>query len=69
MPAKRDRFAAISELAEWFSAQNADRVGVDVSPGNISAREFYTRHDAEDLNEHWLVWPDIKRAVAHEVDP
>jgi ribosomal protein S18 acetylase RimI-like enzyme len=57
------------QLAEWLSAQNADRVCVDVSPGNSSAREFYKRHGAEDLNEHWLVWPDIKRVFPHQVDP
>lgn len=47
-------------LAEWFVEQNALRVCVNVDPANTRARRFYVRHGAEDLNEHWLVWSDIK---------
>ena len=47
-------------LAGWFVAQNALRICVDVEPSNAAARAFYHRHGAEKLNEHWLVWNDIR---------
>ena|SRR5215831_14728510 len=47
-------------LARWFVQQNATRICVDVDPDNPTARKFYRRHGAEDLNKHWLVWNDIK---------
>jgi GNAT superfamily N-acetyltransferase len=46
-------------LAAWFTGQKARRVCVDVNPANTAARRFYTRHGAENLNPHWLVWKDI----------
>ena len=46
-------------LAAWFVEQKASRICVDVDPANTTARRFYTRHGAETLNEHWLVWSDI----------
>jgi len=50
-------------LAAWFVEQKASRICVDVDPANASARRFYLWHGAEDLNEHWLVWSDIKVAL------
>jgi ribosomal protein S18 acetylase RimI-like enzyme len=47
-------------LAAWFAEQKASRVCVDVDPANTTARRFYKRHGADNLNEHWLVWNDIK---------
>jgi ribosomal protein S18 acetylase RimI-like enzyme len=47
-------------LAAWFVEQRASRICVDVQPSNATARRFYTRHGAESLNAHWLVWNDIK---------
>jgi len=47
-------------LAAWFVEQKASRVCVDVQPANTTARRFYTRHGAENLNSNWLVWNDIK---------
>jgi ribosomal protein S18 acetylase RimI-like enzyme len=47
-------------LAAWFAGQKASRVCVDVDPANTIARRFYKRHGADDLNEHWLVWNDIR---------
>jgi GNAT superfamily N-acetyltransferase len=44
-------------LAEWFVAQHARRVCVDV--GDDAARPFYRRHGAVELNRHWMVWDDI----------
>ncbi|HKW32378.1 MAG TPA: GNAT family N-acetyltransferase [Candidatus Acidoferrum sp.] len=52
-------------LAAWFGDQNAARICVDVDPENSIARQFYARHGAERLNEHWMVWNDI-RTVLHE---
>ncbi len=46
-------------LAEWFGEQKASKICVDVDPANPAAKRFYTRHGAEKLNEHWLVWNDI----------
>lgn len=50
----------LQRLAGWFLDQGARRVCVDVDPANTQARRFYRAHGAEDLNEHWLVWPDIQ---------
>ncbi|MGH8003463.1 MAG: GNAT family N-acetyltransferase [Limisphaerales bacterium] len=49
----------LRRLAEWFVEEKALRICVDVDPENLAARRFYTRHGAENLNEHWLVWNDI----------
>jgi ribosomal protein S18 acetylase RimI-like enzyme len=50
-------------LAKWFIKQKARRICVDVDPANAPARRFYTKHGAQTLNAHWLVWPDIKIAL------
>ncbi len=44
-------------LARWFLDQRARRICVD--PGNPSARQFYARLGAENLNQHWMLWTDI----------
>ena len=56
---RRTRVASqlIRRLAEWFVANDAHRVCVDV--GDDNARGFYARHGAEDLSKHWMVWNDI----------
>jgi ribosomal protein S18 acetylase RimI-like enzyme len=54
----------LRRLAAWFVEQKASRVCVDVQPANIAARRFYAKHGAEKLNEHWLVWNDIKNVLA-----
>ena len=48
-------------LAKWFAGQHAKRVCVD--PGNSSARQFYARLNAQNLNQHWMFWPDISRVL------
>ncbi len=48
-------------LAKWFAEQHAKRVCVD--PGNSSARQFYARLNAQNLNQHWMFWPDISRVL------
>ena len=47
-------------LAVWFGEQKASRICVDVDPANTAARRFYSRHGAQSLNPHWMVWSDIK---------
>ena len=47
-------------LAAWFAGQAAYRICVDVQPSNATARAFYRRHGAVDLNPHWLVWNDVR---------
>lgn len=47
------------KLASWFADHGARRICVDADPDNPAARAFYRKHGAEDLNPHWLVWPDI----------
>jgi GNAT superfamily N-acetyltransferase len=49
----------LRQLADWFASNNARRICVDVQPRNTVARTFYTRHGAQPLNDHWLVWEDI----------
>jgi ribosomal protein S18 acetylase RimI-like enzyme len=51
--------ALLRLLAAWFVEQKASRICVDVDPANTTARRFYRRHGADDLNDHWLVWNNI----------
>ncbi|MFZ0643173.1 MAG: GNAT family N-acetyltransferase [Candidatus Acidiferrales bacterium] len=62
----------LRKLAKWFIKQKARRICVDVDPANTPARRFYTKHGAQTLNPHWLVWPEIKVAlsvIASRVNP
>jgi len=61
-PYRRNAIASqmLRLLAEWFTKMNAVRVCVDVSPENVAGQGFYRKHRAQDLNRHWLVWPDIR---------
>ncbi|HEU5232370.1 MAG TPA: GNAT family N-acetyltransferase [Terriglobales bacterium] len=52
-------------LARWFAGQDARRVCVD--PGNPSARQFYARLNAQNLNQHWMFWPDIDSVLMPSV--
>jgi ribosomal protein S18 acetylase RimI-like enzyme len=49
----------LRRLAKWFAEQGASKICVDVDPANKIARSFYSKHRAENLNPHWLVWGDI----------
>jgi hypothetical protein len=53
-------------LAGWFVKQEALRICVDVDPANTMARQFYARHGAEHLNEHWMVWDNINLLLREE---
>lgn len=46
-------------LAEWFVAQNARFICVDVEPSNETGRRFYAANGAYDLKPHWMAWKDI----------
>jgi GNAT superfamily N-acetyltransferase len=50
-------------LMAWFVAQKAGRICVNVDPANATARRFYMRHGAENLNEHWLIWNNIHAVI------
>ena len=63
IPARRGSRVALELLrllAAWFVERKASRICADVDPANTAARRFYTRHGARNLNQHWLVWNDIK---------
>ena len=49
----------VNQLAEWFAAQNAKKICVDVAPENTRAVRFYARNGATQLKPHWMVWEDI----------
>lgn len=52
-------FGLLRMLAEWFVAQNARFVCVNVDPTNEPARRFYAANGAYDLRPHWMAWKDI----------
>jgi GNAT superfamily N-acetyltransferase len=54
--------ALLRTLAQWFEQQGAFKICVD--PGNPAARAFYARYGAESLNQHWMVWNDIREIAA-----
>lgn len=53
----------LCRLAEWFAAQGANCICVDVEPSNQIARSFYARNGAEDRKPHWMFWKDIRSAL------
>lgn len=50
-------------LAQWFVKQNAFYICVDV--GSESGRRFYLKNGATNLNEHWMVWKDIRNILSN----
>ena len=67
LPAKRGGGIAshlLRRMAAWFVSQNARRVCVNTEPENRAARQFYGRHGAQELDEHWMVWDDVTIALA-----
>jgi GNAT superfamily N-acetyltransferase len=54
--------ALLRTLAQWFEQQGAFKICID--PGNPIARAFYAHYGAESLNQHWMVWNDIREIAA-----
>ena len=52
------------KIGEWFAAQHLSRVCVNVAPENGAARRLYTRHGAQPLDEHWMIWEDPRAMCA-----
>ncbi len=53
----------LRQMTEWFLSNSARRICVNVDPRNLIARRFYVRNGAQELNEYWMVWPDIRAAL------
>jgi ribosomal protein S18 acetylase RimI-like enzyme len=51
----------VKTLAAWFTEQGAHRVLVD--PGNETARKFYARIGAANLDAHWMFWNNIDQML------
>ena len=49
----------LRQLATWFARHDSPRVCVNVASDNGRARGFYRRQGAQELETHWMVWPDI----------
>jgi GNAT superfamily N-acetyltransferase len=54
----------LRQLVQWFEAQEAVRICVDVNDDSPGARAFYVSQGARPLRPHWMVWPDISTVVA-----
>lgn len=55
-------------LADWFVAQDASRICVNVAPDHVPARALYAHLGAVELSKCWLVWSDIK-SIRATLDP
>jgi len=61
IPAYRKKGIAaelIRLLAAWFVRKKALKICID--PGDQSSRLYYIKKGAENLNEHWLYWKDVR---------
>ncbi|WP_348263730.1 GNAT family N-acetyltransferase [Telmatobacter sp. DSM 110680] len=50
----------MAAVASWFVQQQALRICVNVAPENAAAREFYAKYGALQLNDHWMIWEDVR---------
>jgi GNAT superfamily N-acetyltransferase len=48
----------LASLREWFVSRGLKKVCVN-APAEMLNREFYLKHGAVPLSEHWCVWNDI----------
>ena len=48
----------LASIGSWFVEQNLRKICVNVDPSNDPARQFYAKHGAIPLNEHWMIWED-----------
>ena len=58
----------VQQLATWFIDQKSLYVCVNCASDNTIGQNFYRRHGAENLNEHWLTWKDIG-VLFHDTKP
>jgi GNAT superfamily N-acetyltransferase len=56
--------ALLERLAHWFAEQGASKICVNVNPDSPGARPFYASQGATELSPHWMVWSDIRTALA-----
>src|SRR5271169_5371910 len=54
----------LAAIAAWFFQQDALRVCVNVDPHNTAARGLYAKFGAQPLNDHWMVWEDVRLMTA-----
>ena len=54
----------VRHLARWFVEHGAQRICVNVNQESPGARPFYRSLGADDLQAHWMVWPDIKVVIS-----
>jgi RimJ/RimL family protein N-acetyltransferase len=47
-------------LTDWFKEHKTKRICVNCAPDNLIALNFYKKNGAIPLNDHWLVWDNIK---------
>ena len=59
-------YTLVLHLARWFREQGARRVCVNVNSDSPAALPFYQSLGAEELQPHWMVWPDITVVIAKE---
>jgi GNAT superfamily N-acetyltransferase len=52
-------------IAAWFAQQNAPRVCVNVAAENEPARALYAKYGGKPLNDHWMIWEDIRTISGH----
>jgi GNAT superfamily N-acetyltransferase len=50
----------LAAIGAWFAHRDALRVCVDVDPKNAAARQLYSKYGALPLNNHWMVWEDVR---------
>jgi ribosomal protein S18 acetylase RimI-like enzyme len=53
----------LCRVAAWFVEHELFRVCVDVDPQNDAARNLYSKYGANPLNEHWMVWQDVRAII------
>jgi len=55
--------ALLQPMSAWFVELQAFRVCVNVAPDNAPAVAFYRKHNAQPLNQYFMLWPDIRRLI------
>jgi len=49
----------LSKFTEWLETRQAKSLCVGIAENNLY-KAFYLKHGGQFLNEHWIVWDDIK---------